>query len=270
MENQERWQMRQQERWQRRQERWERRRQRWEHRSATPRIAGALVIIAVGTAFLLDNLGIVHFRELVQYWPAILIAFGVVRLVDAHGTASMIWGGTLTVVGALLLLDNLNIIYFDWRVFWPLILIGWGALMLIRPFHRRAHWPQAMPAGGMPGPAVVSNDDTLNLWAAFGGGKRRIDSQAFRGGEVSAIFAGFEVDLRGAAMAEQEAIIDVNATFGGVEIKVPETWTIEMRGVGIFGGFGDSTVPPRADQVTRPQRLIITGYAVFGGCEIKN
>jgi predicted membrane protein len=266
---QERW-ARRQERWARRQERWARRPHTWGNRSPAHGIVFSVALIAIGALFLLDNLGIFSFHDAARYWPVILIALGVVRLVDSHGTASIVWGGLLTGIGTLLLLDNLNIIYFDWRLFWPAILIGLGVLMLIRNTQDPRRW---MRAGGVAGAGTSppsQDPGTLNLWALFSGGEKRITAQDFRGGQISATFGGFEVDLRGAAMAATEATIDVSALFGGVDIQIPETWLAEVRGTALFGGFSDETIPPRDTQTAAPPRLIVTGYAMFGGVTVSN
>ena len=264
---QERW-ARRQERWARKHERWARKHERWAGRqyrwrgSPAHGIVFSIAVIAIGALFLLDNLGILRFHEVARYWPVILIALGTVRLVDSHGTASIVFGGILAGAGGLLLLDNLNIIYFDWRIFWPAVLIGVGILMLLRTQQwqeSRAEAPQAVPP---PDPS------RLNIWTMFGGGERRIDAQDFRGGEISAMFGGFEVDLRGAALAEAEATVDVSLMFGGVEIQIPEAWVVDVKGSALFGAFVDETRPPQTRQ-TAP-RLVLTGYIMFGGVTIKN
>lgn len=265
--------------WQRRQERWARHQERWArrqerralgHSPAHGALAGSL-IIAVGVMFLLDNLGIIHVRNFWEYWPVILIVFGIARIAEAHGPAAIIWGSVVAGIGALLLADNLNLIYFDWRIVWPVLLIAWGVIVLLRP----TYWGRRPIATGPVGTGdanIPAGTDTsnVNVWAVFGGGKRRIDSQDFRGGEITAVFGGVELDLRDAMIAADCALIDVTALFGGIEIKVPGTWAIESRGVGIFGGFEDETRPPRPGEVTREQRLVVTGTAVFGGVSIKN
>ncbi|MGO9228349.1 MAG: LiaI-LiaF-like domain-containing protein [Bryobacteraceae bacterium] len=42
----------------------------------------ALVLIALGAIFLLNNMHIVRFHDIFVYWPAILIAVGVSMLAD--------------------------------------------------------------------------------------------------------------------------------------------------------------------------------------------
>jgi hypothetical protein len=102
----------------------------------------------------------------------------------------------------------------------------------------------------------------------FGGGERRIDAQDFKGGAISAIFGGYEIDLRGASLEGGQATIDVNMMFGGAEIQIPKTWSADVRGVGLFGAFSDETQHP--DPATNPPRLTLTGYAMFGGVNVTN
>lgn len=257
---------RKQERWARRQERWSRRRQRRMNRNPVHGIVVSLGVIALGLLFLLDNMGILSFHDVARYWPVILIALGVVRLVDSHGTTSVVFGALLAGIGSLLLLDNLGIFYFDWRLFWPVVLIGLGILMLLRTYHRHEEWRDSQEHQEVPG--APPEPGTINLWAMFSGGERRIDAKDFRGGSIGAMFGGFEVDLRGATMAGTEATLDVSAMFGGVDIQIPETWVAEIKGSALFGGFVDESVPPPPGQPA--PRLIVTGYAMFGGVTVSN
>ena len=67
-----------------------------------------------------------------------------------------------------------------------------------------------------------------------------------------------------------EAILEVNCVFGGVEIRVPETWHVHSRNLPVFGGYEDKTRHPNNPAVGSPKTLIVTGMVVFGGIEIKN
>jgi len=65
-------------------------------------------------------------------------------------------------------------------------------------------------------------------------------------------------------------VLELNAVFGGIEAKVPESWSVIMKGAGVFGGFVDSTNQPDPRLYPSPKRLIVKGGAVFGGVEVKN
>jgi len=64
----------------------------------------------------------------------------------------------------------------------------------------------------------------------------------------------------------------VEAVFGGIEIVVPERWTVVYEGQSIFGGYTDETRPPLPDVPGAPprKRLILRGRALFGGINVKN
>ena len=86
------------------------------------------------------------------------------------------------------------------------------------------------------------------------------------------IFGGIEVDLRRAGISalNKEVFIEATSTFGGINIRVPDEWIVVMRGIGIFGGYEDKTIPPRPDASVNSPRLVITGSAIFGGVAIEN
>ena len=112
----------------------------------------------------------------------------------------------------------------------------------------------------------------LSEYAILGGVKRRIDSQEFEGGHVTAVMGGVELDLSRAGTKLPEVVIEANALLGGVELRVPADWDVVVRGMGILGGYEDATRPPvnmGAAGAPRP-RLIVTGQALLGGVTVQN
>ena len=112
----------------------------------------------------------------------------------------------------------------------------------------------------------------MNDFAFLGGGERIVRSPDFRGGEVTAIMGGFTIDLRGAGIVGDEAVLEIFALWGGVELKVPEEWIVSMRGMPILGAFSETqsgTSTPLAPGVPR-KTLVITGTAIMGGVEVKH
>jgi len=135
----------------------------------------------------------------------------------------------------------------------------------------RANWQAAASWTDSSQPLL---DDVYIFW----GGRRRILSKNFMGGDIVAIFGGFEIDLTQAEFPSDQIEIEMVAIFGGGELRVPPNWEVIVESVGIFGGTSDQTwhpqsVPPGAAG-TAPsapiKRLIIKGVAIFGGLTIKN
>lgn len=244
-------------------DRWE---HRWSRRAGRSGMSGLVVgglIVAVGLALLLDNMGIVRVHDVWRFWPLIPVVFGTTKVLESRSPAGYVWGGMIALVGALFLLDNLHILIFDFDLtdlIWPLLIIGLGVSMLLGALDRRRY---------LEGSAGVT-DSGLSAWAIFSSVKRKIDAQDFKGGDVVATFGEVRIDLRKAAIAGERAVIDVNALFGGVDIRVPEAWSVVMKGAGIFGAFEDKTVPPRSDPNVKTPQLVITGTAVFGATKVDN
>lgn len=84
---------------------------------------------------------------------------------------------------------------------------------------------------------------------------------------MTAIMGACKLDLRQAVIAGDEAVVDVTAVMGGVEILVPANWTVEARVLPILGGVGDETRPDRSQPT---QRLVVRGVAFMGGVDVKS
>jgi hypothetical protein len=117
--------------------------------------------------------------------------------------------------------------------------------------------------------------DTLNIFVVMGGMKRNSTSQHFRGGEVTAVMGGAQLDLRQATIPPgEEAALDIFAVMGGCEIKVPPSWTVVTPIVPIMGGIDDkrpASLPGDAETFAgKPApRLVLRGLLLMGGIEIK-
>lgn len=259
------------ERMRRRREKMNRRMDRMERRMNRPHspfggVVVGTVLAGFGVLLLLDNLGIGVFDRIWQWWPAILIAAGAARAVTAIGWGGRVWGGALILGGGICLLNNLGYIRGNvWELFWPVILIAVGLGMLARGFERGGMFSSEGSTAGLASNAADPN--TLAAWAVFGGSRRRFDTQNFEGGEALVVFGGINIDLTKAGMQKEEVRIEANALFGGIDIRVPENWQVVVRGAGIFGAYEDKTW--RAGPEEKKPRLIVSGFAVFGGVVVK-
>jgi predicted membrane protein len=237
-------------------------RQRRFHSGMAGMVIGGL-IVAAGLVLLLDNLNIIRVYDIWRFWPLALVIFGAAKALESRSPAGQVWGGFIALIGVIFLLDSLQIRVFNFDlidIVWPLAIIGFGLFLLLRAMDRKRYLEGS--------PANMSSD--LGLWAIFSGVKRRIEATDFKGGDLVAIFGGVNIDLRRATIAGDRAVIDCNALFGGVDIKVPENWKVLMKGMGVFGAFEDKTTPPRPDPNVKTPELVITGAAVFGGVKVDN
>lgn len=220
-----------------------------------------IVLVVLGVIFLLERQGMVPSDLLFHLWPLILVIVGLTKLLGRHDrdeTKERIWGTLLILFGGLLLVGEFGYPQFRFFRIWPFALIVLGIYVVWSTIQERQ-------------PGSVSSDAQLDSVNVFGGGQYRIGAKNFRGGRILAIFGGFELDLRDADIEGNEAVIEVNALFGGGEIRIPTTWHLVVSGAGIFGGYSDETQAPVANPAApNPKTIILKGVAVFGGVSIKN
>jgi predicted membrane protein len=221
-------------------------------------LPGAILIL-IGTLVLLDHMNVIHGERIWKYWPVLLIIVGIAKIVNE---GKRVGGVVLTLLGAFLLAEHLGYTTLTWGTVWPVILIAAGMAMIWGRFD----FPRLRPT------ADVEGRDTIQAFALFGGVERRISVNNFRRGNVSAILGGVELDFRSADIEGEEAILYVEAIFGGIELTVPERWHVVYEGESIFGGYNDETRPPVVDAMaTAPKKyLILRGRAVFGGITVTN
>ena len=138
----------------------------WRSGRSVTGILPALIVIGIGALFLLNNLNIFFLHDIWRYWPAILIAFGLVKLVDSPASEGRLVGGMLVGVGGLFLANTLGFLNLSWASFWPLILIGAGLLML---------WSRlAPPQPGAPDIPTGAREGVLDENVIFGGVERKV------------------------------------------------------------------------------------------------
>jgi hypothetical protein len=106
----------------------------------------------------------------------------------------------------------------------------------------------------------------FSMFALMGGVKRQVIGVPFRGATMTAVMGGVELDLRQATLPD-DAVIELFAFWGGIEIVVPRDWIVVNQGFALMGGVEDKT-----GNLPRPggPRLYIRGMALMGGVEIKN
>jgi hypothetical protein len=163
-------------------------------------------------------------------------------------------GVALLVVGGLLLLLGI----LSWGRAWPLAFVFLGTLLLA----------QAMFGARTALEPAPAESPYLAELAFIGGSKKRPRVAGFKGGYVTVVLGGMELDLRRVQMGGDRAVIDVVAIWGGIELKVPEGWTVDGRVTPLLGGFEDKTRVV-VESVQAP-RLVVRGYAIMGGVVVDN
>jgi len=229
-------------------------------RSLSGGLLGLLVIV-IGVLWLLSRMGIVAIASVWHYWPSIIIVVGLGNLLQRGvGVSHRIFALMVISAGAALQLHTLGWIHLHWDYVWPAVIIIVGAWIAFKSIFGGRNRPRKNK--GLP--------DLPQDFVLFGGREVRITTDDWEGGEATAVFGGYDIDLRNAEMHGNEVTLDARAVFGGVDIKVPDHWAVEIKGAPIMGAFEDKTRAPRPEPGAEPKKLIVSGIAIFGGVEVKN
>lgn len=224
----------------------------------TPQMFVGLLVIAVGLLMTFDNLGLVHAEEYIRFWPASLVGVGLVKMWHAReGSGGAFGGFVFTVIGSWLLLEQASFVRLSFWDVWPSLLVLFGGFLV---------W-QGFTAPRVPArPPVAEVNSVISATAILGGVARGNNSAAFRGGDLTAVLGGCEIDLRHASI-DGDAVLELFALWGGIEIRVPDDWTVVSHVTPVLGGIEDKTRPP---QGASRHRLVLRGFVVMAGVEVSN
>lgn len=219
----------------------------------TPQLALGLIIIVLGILFTLDNLNLMSVSQYMRYWPALLLAYGAYRLLEPGDPPQFFPGIVFTIVGGVLLLNALHYHFSVFRL-WPLFLVLLGLAIISHSMRRNRG---------------ISTDSSsvLSAFAFLSGVQRTCRSQNFRGGELTAIMGGCEIDLRQASTEADEVVINTFSFWGGIEIRVPDDWVVSTEILPLMGGCEDHT---ESHEDGPHKHLIVKGMAIMGGVEVRN
>ncbi len=219
------------------------------------RIIGGLLLIAFGLLFMLNNFDILDFvlPDFVFTWQFFFIGFGLILFFAARNK----------VAGLIFICIGLFNLYPE---LWPLIFVLIGAYIIIK--RRNDHYLYKRHYAGFGKGEDYENyiDDV----SVFGGGTKVHNISNFKGGQVTSIFGGSEINLQNCSLADGDNLLEISSIFGGSSLIVPKNWDISIDVVPIFGGFGDKRIRDPNIEYLPGKRLIIKGSVIFGGGELKN
>jgi predicted membrane protein len=250
------------------------------HRNLGSRVILGIILIAIGVIYLLKSFYFPFDIEIFSF-PFILVVIGIIIMLNS---GNKLFGAIVFIFGLLL--------YFgDHITIWPFFFILLGIYIIFKNRTYRPRLSDNPQPDSKPGEKRdFRNDiadfvksekkhfyddssigkDYLDDVSVFGGGHKVIHSDNFKGGNITAIFGGSEIDLTQCKLAPGDNIIDVVIIFGGSTIVVPNNWDVILNVTPLFGGFSNkknryvSSVPEPSGT------LIIKGVVLFGGGEVKS
>lgn len=243
--------------------------QQWDKEHRRGRLFGGIFVVLIGGLFLLRELG-VWIPEWLFTWQMLVIAIGLFSGLK-HSFKSFGWIITV-LIGLAFLLKEFAPWFHLGNFFWPIAIILAGLYIIFKPrrpycegrmeWHKYNKQRAAAPASSTP-------DDYLEFNAVFGRIKKQVISKTFRGGEVSVVFGGAEINLTQADF-KGNVELEINAVFGGVRLIIPPNWNIKSEIAAVMGSVEDKR-PISTESSADPEKiLILRGNAVFGGIEIQS
>lgn len=170
-------------------------------------------------------------------------------------------------VGVMLLLASRGII--GWDAFWKYVIcivaVIWGVMLI---FSRKC-----LPGNTSPNKSTVKEMKQINLDGRqirqinikFGKQLFEFSGQRFEGANVQTSFGFVGIDLRNADILDG-AVIDVDCSFGGMEIRIGEGVNVKPAVEASFAGVECSE---HLHSDANAKTIYIKGKCAFGGIEIK-
>jgi predicted membrane protein len=242
----------------------------WERDQRRGKVLGGIFIVAIGTLFLLRELGI-WLPAWLFTWQMLVIAIGLFTGLK-HSFRSFGWIITVLVGLAFLIKEFAPWLHIG-KFLWPVAIILVGVFMIFRPrrdaCEGRMQWRQYKRGGDLSGNASNTGEDRIDFNAVFGSINKNVISKTFQGGEVNAVFGGAEINLMQSDF-EGRIELEINAVFGGVRIILPPHWTVKSEIAAVIGSVEDNRPTIKDANPDAGKVLILRGNAVFGGIELQS
>jgi len=249
------------------------------NKNRSGRALTGLIIILIGLGFLLNNMGL-NIPQWVFSWHTILILIGlfVGFRRNFRGAGWLI----MVLIGSYFTLNDISGLNFNVSKYaLGLGLIILGGYLIFRPkysfkdknrfeqgFNERFSTPDEDTSAGVASNKNVNRNDIIEAVAVFGGSHQTVYSKNFKGGDITAVFGGADINLTQADF-EETVMLEVTAVFGGIKLIVPQNWAVKSNVTALFGSVEDKrsyTMPNGEIQ----KILVLNGTAIFGGIEIKS
>ncbi len=219
------------------------------------------VLVVIGALLLLGSMNIldVSISRIIFSWSFIMTIIGLFILFN---TNKKLLGGIFTGIGIFFLIERIfPQVHYHAGIIFPVILIALGVYIIMN--HRKKGVEDTEKYG-------LFKKDFLDDVSIFGGGSKIVASDNFRGGNITSVFGGSEINLTGCKLADGDQIIDVLLIFGGTTIVVPRDWNVVVNVTSILGGFSDKSIRDPGVIPDQSRTLYVKGLAMFGGGEVKN
>jgi predicted membrane protein len=245
-----------------------------EKRHTRGKILGGFLIVLVGCLFLGRELGM-EIPQWIFSWKTLLIALGLMIGVKSNFRSAK-WI-ILVVIGLVFLISD-NYPELAIRHFlWPCILILFGLVVIFKPkgkyknhhFRNRMHRKYNRENCDYSGYSETVNDDKIDSTTFMGGVKKNILSKNFKGGDITNVLGGSEINLSQADF-EGTIVLEITNVLGGTKLIIPANWEIQSELVSVMGSIEDKRVVQPGVPAEKNKILVLKGTVFMGGIDMRS
>ncbi len=256
--------------------------EQYAQRHVRNRIASGVILVGIGLVLFADKLGVILPHWLLT-WPMLVVVIGLYSGFK-HNFSNASWI-IITAVGAVFLWDEMVLDLSLKPYVVPIVLVALGLIIILRPKKRNRFWGdyrqqkwerkwgqrqnwysgeeyEKATAGADP-----LSDDLININCVLSGVQRTVISKTFKGGRISCVLGGAEIDFTKADI-QGTAVLQLHEILGGITLYVPSNWSVRNNISGILHGVEDER--RGAVQEDPGKVLLLQGSAVLAGVEIKS
>ncbi len=145
---------------------------------------------------------------------------------------------------------------------WPLLLVAIGVIILVK------YMFPGQAARCSTARIVTEDQNIVNQSNIMGGSSSKFITQNFTGGRITCIMGGSELNLTEADL-QSNSTLQVFIIMGGMEMRIPKEWNVRLDVIPFMGGVEDKITKFPENVVDKNKLLVISGYIIMGGIEIK-
>lgn len=245
------------------------------HRNGGGAITGIFLVL-IGAGLLIDKMN-PELPNWIFSWKTFLIVLGL-YIGAKHNFRAGGWFVPIIIGSVFLVIENFPDLAIRPYI-WPIAIIAVGLIIILKPKMFRAR-SSVNPGGNDDNDkgyksyswdddnASFTSEDVIESTNIFSGSKKINLSKNFKGGEITNVFGGSELNLTKADI-KGRVVLEVTCIFGGTKLIVPPDWNIQQEAVAIFGGIDDKR-PITGMQESPDKILVIKGTVLMGGIDIRS
>lgn len=181
-------------------------------------LTGVLLLINPGGAGLWELL-----------WQSALLVFGLFGLYPKFSFFRL----GCALFGGYFLLDNFFSFSLGRELLLPAYLVLFGVFLLVdtlkRPKHgRHFTFNNVQNAASSAGSALTLTDDGFSCETCFGSNNYLVQVPCLRSGHASVSFGELHLDLRGCEEFAQDCVLDLDCSFGEMQLLVPRSCQVKV------------------------------------------